>query len=305
MEKDMNWAPLSIKEVTELFHHAPFMWMIAGGWALDLHIGFESREHGDMDIVFKSSDQEKVFHFLSKDWELYKAKDGGLAPWQAGEFSVSIDNIWARKNTQSPWAFQMLFVEDINEQWLYKREKSITKPIEDLLLRSVEGIPYMRPEVQLLYKAGSSNIRKKDLEDFLLIWPSLNETGKHWFNEALTKQFPAGHEWLEKEMQEMKKSNVGYTIFKATGVRHEYLSIDLDKQQVTAAVLYKEKIHMTVIIDLKEETVQTDGDVAELEDLSMDKEDYINMFEQQAKFFIENNISDPRKYYEALINSQL
>lgn len=254
MEKDMNWAPLSVKEVTELFHPAPFMWMIAGGWALDLHIGFETRNHGDIDIVIKSSDQEKVYHFLSENWELYKAIEGRLTPWQAGEFSASVDNIWARKNTQSPWSFQMLFIEDINEQWIYKREKSITKPIEDLFLRSVEGIPYMRPEVQLLYKAGSSNIRKKDVEDFLHIWPSLSETERNWFNKALKKQFPAGHDWLEKEMQEMKQSNAGYTIFKATGVSHEYLSIDLDKQQVTAAVLYKEKVYMTVMVDLKADT---------------------------------------------------
>ena len=34
------------------------------------------------------------------------------------------------------------------------------------------------------------------------------------------------------------KSNVGNTIFKPTGVRHEYPHVDLVKQQVTCIVLH-------------------------------------------------------------------
>jgi hypothetical protein len=37
------------------------------------------------------------------------------------------------------------------------------------------------------------------------------------------------------------KSNAGYTIYKPTGVRHEFPHIDLVKQQVIGTVLNKEK----------------------------------------------------------------
>jgi len=64
------------------------------------------------------------------------------------------------------------------------------------------------------------------------------------------------------------KSSVGYTTFKPTGVRHEYPHVDLVKQQVTCIVLYKEETYMTVIVDLKNNTVQVQGDVDELGDLT-------------------------------------
>ncbi|MFB5284664.1 hypothetical protein [Peribacillus sp. Hz7] len=102
----------------------------------------------------------------------------------------------------------------------------------------------------------------------------------------------------------MNDKNVGYTIFKPTGVRHEYPHVDLVKQQVTCIVLYKEEAYMTVMVDLKNDTVQVQGDVDELGDLTISKDSYIDMFKGQAKFFIDNNISNPKKYYDELINNQ-
>jgi hypothetical protein len=100
------------------------------------------------------------------------------------------------------------------------------------------------------------------------------------------------------------KTNVGYTIFKPTGERHEYPHVDLVKQQVTCIVLYREETYMTVIVDLKHDNIQVQGDVDKLGDLSMGRDAYIDMFKQQARFFINKNISNPKKYYEELINNE-
>jgi|SRR5690606_5754215 len=94
------------------------------------------------------------------------------------------------------------------------------------------------------------------------------------------------------------KSNVGYTLFRPTGVKHEYPVVDLQNKQVTGTVSYKDIVYMTVIVDLKKDTVDIEGSVEELKDISMDKESYIRMFKIQAEFFVENNISNPKKYYE-------
>ncbi|MFT9597413.1 hypothetical protein [Mesobacillus sp.] len=59
---------------------------------------------------------------------------------------------------------------------------------------------------------------------------------------------------------------------------------------------------MTVFVDLKTDTVQVQGDVDDLGDLSMDTDSYVDMFKHQAEFFIENNISNPKEYYDKLIN---
>ncbi|WP_216831484.1 hypothetical protein [Alkalihalobacterium elongatum] len=95
-----------------------------------------------------------------------------------------------------------------------------------------------------------------------------------------------------------RKKNVGYTLFVPTGVRHQYPEVNLKEQKVIGTVIYKNRIYMKVFIDLKEDTVNVEGSVDELGDLSMAKETYIDMFKREAKFFVENKISNPEKYYE-------
>ncbi|WP_058308235.1 hypothetical protein [Gracilibacillus massiliensis] len=94
------------------------------------------------------------------------------------------------------------------------------------------------------------------------------------------------------------KSNVGYTLFRPTGVKHEYPVVDLQNKQVTGTVSYKDKVYMTVVIDLKKDTVNIEGSIEDLKGISMDKESYIEMFISQAELFVENNISNPKNYYE-------
>jgi hypothetical protein len=96
------------------------------------------------------------------------------------------------------------------------------------------------------------------------------------------------------------ESNVGITLFKPTGVLHEFPHVDLEKKQVIGTVAYKGKTYMTVILDLNTDTLQVEGNVDELGTLSLDRESYIEMFKHQANFFIENNISDPKKFYDEL-----
>ncbi|OCA84096.1 hypothetical protein A8F94_15330 [Bacillus sp. FJAT-27225] len=100
------------------------------------------------------------------------------------------------------------------------------------------------------------------------------------------------------------KSDVGYTLFKSTGVQHEFPHINLEKQQVIGIVTYKEKTYMTVFVNLKTGSVQVQGDIDDLGDLSMDRDAYVDMFKHQAQFFIDNNISNPKEYYDELIKGQ-
>jgi lipoprotein NlpI len=94
------------------------------------------------------------------------------------------------------------------------------------------------------------------------------------------------------------KSNVGYTLFKSTGVNHNFPVVDLAKKRVTGTVSYNDKIYMTVLVDLNLDTVSVEGSVDELKEIAMDKESYIEMFKSQAEFFVANNISNPKKYYD-------
>lgn len=73
-----NWQPVTVEEISLLFQDMPIVWGIAGGWALDLHIGRQTREHEDIDVIIFRQDQQEVYSYLCKDWILYKAYKGTL-----------------------------------------------------------------------------------------------------------------------------------------------------------------------------------------------------------------------------------
>lgn len=52
--------------------------------------------------------------------------------------------------------------------WTYQRDKSVRRPLDQICLKTVEGIPYLRPEIQLLHKAGSSQVREKHSGSLIL-----------------------------------------------------------------------------------------------------------------------------------------
>ncbi|MED2184292.1 nucleotidyltransferase domain-containing protein [Bacillus wiedmannii] len=192
-----NWMPVTVSRIYEVFSEIPIQWCIAGGWALDLHLGNKSRQHSDIDVIVTREDQLVAYQSLKRDWTLYKEKDGKLMIWEEGEFLKSTNDVWVSKNNNSPWAFQIMLIDSEESYWIYKREKSIKRAINEIFLSTPEGIPYLKPEVQLLYKAGSSQVREKDYNDFQTILPILSLQEKEWLKVSLKQQFPEGHAWIK------------------------------------------------------------------------------------------------------------
>ena len=60
--------------------------------------------------------------------------------------------------------------EDIRDGVLhYRRDPSITLPLDEAIMRTADGIPYVAPHLQLLYKA--KHARRRDEEDFAAAAP--------------------------------------------------------------------------------------------------------------------------------------
>lgn len=192
-----NWMPLTVQEINEIFSDMPIHWCIAGGWALDLHLGKQTREHSDIDVIITRDEQFIAYQNIKRDWMLYKAQDGKLDLWEDGEYLNFTEDIWVSKSSETPWAFQMMIIDTEEKFWTYKRDQSIRRPLDEIYLKTVEGIPYLRPEIQLLHKAGSSQVREKDFNDFQTMLPSLLPSEKAWLKSSLNRQFPEGHAWLK------------------------------------------------------------------------------------------------------------
>jgi len=191
-----KWMPLSVYELYAIFSKIPVTWCFAGGWALDLYFGRQTRTHEDIDVIILREDQLPVFQHLKKNWQLYKAEKGRLTLWEEGEYLSATKDIWVSKDNSSPFAFQIMIIDVKQDFWVYRREQSVQRPITDVMAETKEGIPYLKPEIQLLYKGGGSEIREKDHHDFETICPVLTTQAREWLKASLKKQFPEGHVWF-------------------------------------------------------------------------------------------------------------
>jgi len=194
-----SWQPLSVDEVQGIFSPIPIQWWIAGGWALDLYLDRITREHDDIDVVILRTQHLLLQKYLSSDWEGFKAFKGKLSPWNKDEeLDSHFDNLWFKKKGKSSWAFQVMILDSENDYWIYKRNGTIRRKLTDIDLKTSEGVPYIKPEIQLLYKGGSSLIREKDILDLKNILPTLDDESREWLIDSLTIQYPNGHPWIER-----------------------------------------------------------------------------------------------------------
>ncbi|CDQ21532.1 Aminoglycoside-2''-adenylyltransferase [Halobacillus karajensis] len=167
-------------------------WMFAGGWAIDLHIGEETRKHEDVEVAIFREDQHELFQAL-KTWEKYVVKHRELMEWKSGEtLNLPVHEIHAF--SQEGHELEILLNEKKKGLWEFRRDPSITFDLERMHLQSEHGYAYLNPEIVLLYK--STYTRSKDYEDFNYVFPYLNEHQKEWLKQALMHHQPQ-HPWLE------------------------------------------------------------------------------------------------------------
>jgi hypothetical protein len=81
------------------------------------------------------------------------------------------------------------------DAWLFRRMPAITRPVAEIGEVSDDGIPYLAPEIQLLYKA--KGLRPKDEADFTEALPALDQKRRQWLRDALAETHPH-HPWVER-----------------------------------------------------------------------------------------------------------
>jgi hypothetical protein len=189
------WSPLSLPELLPHLKGLRSPWWISGGWAIDLFLGWPTRAHEDTDVGLLRRDQLAVREAL-REWDMHAADPPGtLRPWARGEtLPLSVHDIWCRRENGAPWRFQLMLDESDGEQWVYRRDLRIRLPLSELINRTPEGVPFLKPEVQLLYK--SRGRRPKDQQDFGITVPRLHDDAKRWLADALRISDP-GNPWLE------------------------------------------------------------------------------------------------------------
>jgi hypothetical protein len=170
-------------------------WFIAGGWAIDLFLEKETRPHEDIEIAIFRKDQLVLQNYL-RNWDLKKAVGGELIDWEMGEFlSLPIHEIHCFNETAELSLLEVLLNETNGKDWIFRRDKRITKSLSELSLTTDSGIKFLRPEIVLLYK--SKNPRAKDEQDFQAAIKYLDFEGKEWLKDSLSICY-SKHPWLKE-----------------------------------------------------------------------------------------------------------
>jgi hypothetical protein len=192
-----EWQPLTVKAACELFVGLPIPWWVAGGMAIDLFVGRTTRAHGDLDIQILREHQLALQVHL-RDWDLHKTNQPGLKRWVPGEYlEPGVNQVWCRRTRTAPWCMEIMLLDTLGDRWVYRRVPSIGGPTEGLGLKTSGGVPYLSPEIQLLFKAKREPMPKDD-HDFGVACPLLSGSQQRWLRSALEVQFPAGHAWIPR-----------------------------------------------------------------------------------------------------------
>jgi len=186
-----DWRPLAPDEVGDLFRNYPGTWCVAGGWALDLVSGGQSRPHSDIDIQIDRGDLP-ILHQSLPGCLLYAAH-GDLTLWEPGTIlPPEIHNIWCRRSG-NPWEFQLMVGEFTATEWVFRRDDRI-RGTREAMIQWIDGLPVMAPEIQLLYTSRLPN-RPKGEHDFDHTLPHLTATQRQWLAANLTLLY-GDHPWL-------------------------------------------------------------------------------------------------------------
>ncbi len=161
------------------------------GWALDLFAGGQSREHEDLEIAVPIRRFEEVQSRLGEyDFEVVGA--GHAWSLDSGAFDVMVQT-WMSDHTTGVHLLDVFREPHDGDTWICRRDPSIRRPYSDIIETTGDGIPYVVPEVVLLFKA--KHTREKDEADFRRVLPMLDDQRRAWLWESLTAVHP-GHAWL-------------------------------------------------------------------------------------------------------------
>ena len=205
-------------------------WAVCGGYAIDIFVGHKTRDHKDIDIaVFWDQRDNLLGYLLQRDWRIFEPEGGLLREVTCLDDDLKRnDNLWCisrettayqidpkqdnffyittlRKHQDSLDFIEFLFNKRVEDQFIYKRNPNIRH--DKAILHDNSGIPYLAPEIVLLYKSIFVRYIDSPLScdidmvncyrhDFEVAFPLLDKKQKQWLASALNLSYPNGHEWL-------------------------------------------------------------------------------------------------------------
>ncbi|MFH9203128.1 nucleotidyltransferase domain-containing protein [Streptomyces anulatus] len=184
-----SWTP---GEVAQRLAGISTPWCVAAGWALDLFRGRQTRDHGDIEIAIPEAGFPEVRDRFP-GYVFDAAGSGRIWEDAPPETLAAVHQTWLRDPATGNYLLDVFREPHDGDTWICRRDETIRLPYSEIVHHTQEGIPYLAPELVLLFKA--KHARPKDRRDFDATVPLLPGAQRATLEELLARVHP-GHAWL-------------------------------------------------------------------------------------------------------------
>ncbi|MEV1109139.1 hypothetical protein AB0I95_10845 [Micromonospora sp. NPDC049751] len=167
-------------------------WYVAAGWALDLFRGEQTREHHDIEIAVAAGRFPEIRERFAEF--TFDAVGAGRI-WESASLQVlnATRQTWLREPATGRYLLDVFREPHDGETWICRRDETIRLLYADIIRHTPDRIPYLSPELVLLFKA--KHVRPKDQADFDGVLPLLARAQRETLSKLLMQVHP-GHVWL-------------------------------------------------------------------------------------------------------------
>jgi aminoglycoside-2''-adenylyltransferase len=186
------WDPWHPREVAERLRGVQVPWCVAAGWAIDLCLGATTRAHEDTEIAVPVDLFPAIRGALS-EFDFDVVGSGNIWPLSNQRAFDVMHQTWVRDRTSGVYHLDVFRDPHHGDEWICRRDETIRRPYAEVIKTTEDGIPYMVPEIVLLFKAKHD--QPKDNADFANVLPALDAGQRRWLSDALERVHPA-HHWI-------------------------------------------------------------------------------------------------------------
>lgn len=185
-----RWQPWTPNEVRDRLANLAIPWGVTAGWAIDMFLGQITRAHEDIEITIPAAAFDEVAVALHEfEWDVV----GSGRIWSYPGSLDLFHQTWLRDPKSGAFHLDAFREPISNGVWSYRRDPAISLPTAEVFARTPDGIPFVVPEVVLLFK--SRNARTNDEVDFQHVLPRLSDPQRERLRLWIARSDPA-HVWL-------------------------------------------------------------------------------------------------------------
>ncbi|MFL6114722.1 MAG: nucleotidyltransferase domain-containing protein [Catenulispora sp.] len=186
------WTPV---EVARRLAGVATPWYVAAGWALDLFRGgAQTRKHGDVEIAIPAADFPEVRDRFP-GYVFDAVGDGQIWENAAPDALAATHQTWIRDPHTGGYLLDVFREPHDGQTWICRHDDALRLPYSEIILRTPDGIPFLAPELVLLFKA--KHVRAKDQRDFDETVPHLTPVQRRRLAELVARVYPE-HRWLSR-----------------------------------------------------------------------------------------------------------